>query len=132
VLSTTGAPTDLASRAVDLALALQRHMRAPIGVATGRAELGAGLPVGDAIERAVALAPFVGEGVRVDRVTAELLDDRFVQEATSEGIVVRKRRELGPVRTLLGKPTPCVGRDAELMMLDGILAQCVNESVARC
>ena len=34
-------------------------------------------------------------------------------------------------RTLLGKPTPCVGRDKELGLLEGTLRECVSDSVAR-
>ncbi len=130
VTSTTA--TDLASRAAECALELERHMSgAPIGLATGRAETGAAVPVGEAIDRAVALEPARGGGVRIDRVTAALLDSRFVQEARPEGALVRGTRAMGAVRTLLGRPTPCVGRDVELAMLEGIVAQSANESVAR-
>src|SRR5207248_1701920 len=34
-------------------------------------------------------------------------------------------------RTLLGKPTPCVGRDRELAVLTGLYDECVNEPLAR-
>src|SRR5205085_953988 len=32
----------------------------------------------------------------------------------------------------LGKPTPCVGRERELVMLEGSFAECVADDVARC
>ena len=41
------------------------------------------------------------------------------------------RSDAEPPRTLLGKPTPCVGRDKELGLLDATLRECVEESVAR-
>jgi predicted ATPase len=34
-------------------------------------------------------------------------------------------------RMLLGKPTPCVGRERELVMLEGYFAECVADDVAR-
>jgi tetratricopeptide (TPR) repeat protein len=126
-----GAATDLAARAAECALELARHLEnVPLMLATGRAEAGEGVPVGEAVDRAVALTPMPGS-VRVDNVTAALLDASFALEAHWEGTLLRGRRAAPALRTLLGKPTPCVGRDAELGMLDGIVAQSASESVAR-
>ncbi len=86
--------------------------------------------MGEAIDRAVALAPS-RFGVRIDGVTAALLDARFVHERDAQGLLLLGRRETSAMRTLLGKPTPCVGRDAELAMLEGIVLQSARESIAR-
>jgi tetratricopeptide (TPR) repeat protein len=131
MFTTSSAPTDLAARAAECALELKRHLlEVPLALATGRAEAGSGVPMGEAIDRAVALHP-TRDGVRIDNVTAALLDARFVHEPDPQGPLLRGKRETGAVRTLLGKPTPCVGRDAELAMLEGIVAQSARESIAR-
>ncbi|HEY2369501.1 MAG TPA: serine/threonine-protein kinase, partial [Polyangiaceae bacterium] len=75
VVEAEGAASDLAARAAECALSLKRAMPdVPVSLATGRAQqMGEGLPLGEAIDRAVALAPFEGNAVRVDEVTAGLL-----------------------------------------------------------
>src|SRR5262249_22762437 len=40
-------------------------------------------------------------------------------------------RAIDSARLLLGKPSPCVGRDRELSMLETILAESAQDSVAR-
>src|SRR6185436_20387185 len=47
------------------------------------------------------------------------------------GAIVRGKRLVSAVRKLLGQPTPCVGRDAEIALVETILAQCAEEPVAR-
>jgi eukaryotic-like serine/threonine-protein kinase len=42
-----------------------------------------------------------------------------------------EREVIEATRTLLGKPTPCVGRERELALLDGEWAECVEAPVAR-
>ncbi len=134
VLTTRDAATDLAARAAECALELKRELATtPIGLATGRAQTDdEGVPIGEAIDRAAALVPYPSDAVRIDEVTAGLLGTRFVRQAGPEGTLLR-RRSVGsdPVRTLLGRPTPCVGRDAELATLQGVVAQSASESVAR-
>src|SRR5690606_28226001 len=39
-------------------------------------------------------------------------------------------RERNSVRKLLGKPTPCVGRERELAMLNGLVSECLDEPIA--
>jgi len=78
------------------------------------------------IERAAALAVSQG-GVRLDEVTARLLDDRF--EVTGETLVGERAGETS--RLLLGKPTPCVGRDREIAWLLALADECARERVAR-
>ncbi|MEI8254075.1 MAG: protein kinase [Deltaproteobacteria bacterium] len=144
LLSSTGSAVDLAVRAARCALAFARVIEgSPIAVSTGRAEISGRFPVGDAIDRAVTLiqrrraaerqtlAP--GERtVWIDAVTAGLIADRF--EITGTGDDARLEGEIvDPVatRTVLGRVTPFVGRDRELLTLEAVYSECVSESVAR-
>jgi tetratricopeptide (TPR) repeat protein len=128
VLEAEGAASDLALRAAECALALKRAMpSAPVSLATGRAQTSEGLPLGEAIDRAVALPPFDGDAVRIDDMTSGLLGARMAVE----GGLLRRAHGDRESRTFLGKPAPCVGRDAELATLEGMIAQSANESVAR-
>ena len=139
-----GTATDQVAQAARCALALRSAIPdARVAVATGRSVVDKRLPVGDVIDRAVRLlatgdaAPPRGtfEGprpIRLDDVTASLVAARFNvggEPGSPELLAERDAEEAG--RTLLGQPTPCVGRDQELAMLAGLFGLCVNESVAR-
>jgi eukaryotic-like serine/threonine-protein kinase len=103
-----------------------------IALSTGRAERGSSVLVGEAIDEASRLVQLSSAGsVLLDEVTAALLDNRFVLEPDRDGVLLRGRGGGDAVRTLLGKPTPCVGRDVELAFLDGILGQSMEEQAAR-
>ena len=65
--------------------------------------------------------------VRIDEVTASLLDARFERR---DGVLVA-RHDADQVRRLLGKVTPCVGRDRELAILDATLDECIGEPISR-
>src|SRR5262249_4963009 len=132
VVSGAGAATDLAGRAARLALAIKASAPgAAIAVATGRGIVAAGsLPLAESIDRAARLpgdgelteetrrideAPRARGGpVRLDDVTAGLLDASFDVGGDAMGLVLRGERPHEPRRTLLGRETPCVARDAEL------------------
>ena len=74
----------------------------------------------------------VANAVAIDDTTAGLLGPTFVVQASSAGLALEaERAETMQVRTLLGKPTPCVGRDRELAFLDATLAECESDDVAR-
>jgi hypothetical protein len=76
----------------------------------------------------------IAPGIRIDEVTEGLLGERFDVRADSDGRTLVRRRAEGEreaPRTLLGKPTPCVGRDKELALLELTLKECVEESFAR-
>ncbi len=125
---------DQATRAARCALALKAS--APtlaMALATGRGVMAGRWPVGEAIDRAAALlAARDLTRVRVDEVTAGLLDARFEIGGDAEGLaLIGERATTEFVRTLLGKPTPCVGRDRELGMLFGLYEECISEPVAR-
>ncbi len=147
-LINAGSATDQAEQAARYALALQeRWPEALVALATGRGVLHQTLPVGDAIDRCVALlraratlSPSstllgehsVNEGVWLDEVTAGLLDGRFqVTRVDQYAVLPGERVSADQTRLLLGKPTPCVGREQELAVLDVVLSGCISDSTAR-
>jgi hypothetical protein len=70
--------------------------------------------------------------IAVDDTIAGLLDARFDVVEGADGLLLRGERELARgARTLLGRPTSCVGRDWELGMLTAILDECIDERRAR-
>ncbi|MEP7121854.1 MAG: protein kinase [Byssovorax sp.] len=140
-----GSASDLAARAARCAIAIRAILEdVPIAVVTGRGDLSSRLPVGELLDRAVALlaashtwaARAVGPpAVRLDDVTAGLLGARFgiEIEVADEGAIHRLRGErdaFEATRTLLGKTTPCVGRDRELALLEATVAHTIDESRA--
>jgi len=142
-----GDAPELAARAARCAMAIQKLApEVPIVVATGRGVLGGRLPVGEVIDKAADLLrsatgggrmPSTPPGVTTARVdldsmTAALLDARFDVSRGGSGFILRGEREqVEATRTLLGRETPCVGRDRELSLLRMYLDECVNEPVAR-
>jgi eukaryotic-like serine/threonine-protein kinase len=142
-LSATGPATDLAARAARCALALQAQWQGPVALATGLGEVTGTLPIGDIIDRAARRLHSVRKAsgtayrdghVLLDDVTPGLLDARFELEADAGGglSLKRERTLVTPTaRTLLGRPTPCIGRDRELAMLDGFIEDCTLEREAR-
>lgn len=141
--------TDLAAQAAHCALALAAQLpTVRIAMATGRG-LGANqLAMGEAFDRAISVlrtlpaaipAPPSTPGSAMDRqpesavriwlneASVGLLDGRFNIERVEGRPVLRNERSVvDESRQLLGKPTPCVGRDIELMTLDGIFTNCVD------
>ncbi len=141
-LASRGTAVDQAVQSARCALALKAQLpEAPIVLATGRGVIAARLPVGEVIDRAARMLkvaagnPKGGErarAVQLDEVTAGLLDAGFDIGGDASGLFLRGEREAGDVtRTLLGRPTPCVGRDRELGVLGGLYEECVNEPRAR-
>ena len=128
-----GAATDQASQAARLALALRpRVSRAPIVVATARGVVSERMPVGPVIDRAVALASGAGPSqIVLDEVTAGLLDERFEVRVDQGNLLVVERESASGERTLLGKPTPCVGREREISTLASLFEEGVGEPAAR-
>jgi hypothetical protein len=66
-------------------------------------------------------------------VTRGLLEVRFVVRRTPRGAFTLTGEELSldANRPLLGKPTPCVGRDMELGTLEATLSGCIEEGEPR-
>jgi tetratricopeptide (TPR) repeat protein len=122
--------------AIDRAAAMLARQAAPAGAQPPRA-----LPGGAPSPRILLWgaqwprAPLAGDDltpIAIDKVTAGLLDARFEVRETDNGLLLHGERELAEAaRTLLGKPTVCVGRDWELGALAQIFTECVEDSVAR-
>lgn len=128
------AATDQAARAARCALALSAVLPdARVALATGRAEVSARRLVGEVIDRAAALVRATRPGaIRIDDATAGLLDDAFEVVGDADALALRRERDVAPAtRTLLGKATPCVGRDRELVTLEALFRECAGERVAR-
>jgi eukaryotic-like serine/threonine-protein kinase len=137
--------TDQTAQAARCALALRAEVRdRPMALATGRLEVTGKQPAGDAIERAerILSSSRLGEPatrelglalpLAIDDVTAGLLDARFDVVEAPWGFELRGEREIiTGSRTLLGKPTSCVGRDAELTALEALWTECVEEPLSR-
>jgi serine/threonine protein kinase len=135
---------DQAERAARCALLIHDGWsEATVSVATGRGVITGQLPMGEAIGRAIAhihthLAQpeVLGKKkppVILDEATAGLCETRFRVVAQSEGVVAllgpRQGAELS--RPLLGRSTPCVGREPDLSMLDAALNACIEEVTPR-
>ncbi len=128
---------DLAHRAARCALAVRDGLPDAHGVlVTGFAEMSGRGPVGPAVERAAKLLEVIlqepGGQIYVDEVSAGLLETRF--DLGAEGVLRRLGAEhfLGVgSRRLLGKPTPCVGRNKELSFLEACYDECLDEGLAQ-
>ncbi|MCC7536870.1 MAG: protein kinase [Deltaproteobacteria bacterium] len=132
------AATDQAREAARAALELARALPdASIALATGRGVLSGRWPLGEASDRAAAMArspdePAVATWLRLDDVTAGLLDPSFDVRVDGDAFWLAGQHEaLDGVRTLLGRASPCVGRDRELRALTAMLEQCANDRRAR-
>ncbi|HEY4119115.1 MAG TPA: serine/threonine-protein kinase, partial [Byssovorax sp.] len=147
--------TDQAAQAARCAIAMRALLpRNAIALATGRGVLAGKIPLGDVIDRAAQMLREQrddgetdgggAQNILVDEVTAGLLDARFdlapaeaisqrVPGKTSAGVsFLRGERDpLDSTRTLLGRPTPCIGRERELGMLDVVMNECFGEPLAR-
>jgi len=136
VLGGLGEANDRASQAARCALALREACpNLALGIATGLADTSGKTPVGAAIDRAAELLagmPEGGRGVAIDTVTLGLLGQRFeVQHLGATHVLIGPSAAFSPTRLLMGKPTPCLGRQRELRALDDVLDECVNDSLAR-
>jgi hypothetical protein len=137
--------TDQAVQAARCALLIKENMPgAVVALTMGRGMLTGELPVGESVERALGLLQtslrFVQDRsgisaspVWLDELTAGLLDTRYGVSRVETGLYMleRERVSLDDTRLLLGKPTPCVGREQELRLLDMLFATCVEEETAR-
>ncbi|MDC3962188.1 serine/threonine-protein kinase [Polyangium jinanense] len=131
-----GEPTDRAARAARAALRLRAILPdAAIALATGRAEASARLPVGEVVDRVAALLERENVSstkppvdVHIDDVTRALLDARFDVTSTPSGHRLVAERPSGEAaRTLLGRPSPFVGRDRELRMVRDLVDAAIEE-----
>jgi hypothetical protein len=139
LVHTYGAAADQAALAARCALLLKaRWPEAAIALCTGRGHLLGALPIGEVLDRAAGLLRErltnpSSEPILVDEVTRGLLDVRFHVHPTPSGAYALTGEELtlDESRPLLGKPTPCVGRETELGMLELTLASCIEDTTPR-
>lgn len=130
---------DQAILAARAALIVQeRWPDSTVAMATGRGAFSGHTAFGDVVERAArslqARSPGIlkSPGVLVDALSAKLLAGRFAQTPQPDGAVLRyEARDEDASLPLLGRPTPCVGRDTELGILEGMLNGCRDEHEAR-
>jgi predicted Ser/Thr protein kinase len=134
-----GVVKDQVTLAARLALVLRSHLgRHPIALATGRGAAHHAASLSEAIERAAQRLKHQGEArapgllpVAIDDTTAALLDSRFEWREGGAGPELwGEHDQVETARTLLGKPTPCVGREIELRMLEQAFDTCVGEPCA--
>ncbi|KFE64610.1 serine/threonine-protein kinase [Hyalangium minutum] len=131
--------TDQASLAARCALSLkERWPEVTAVLVTGRGVISAHLPVGEAMDRAGQLLhrfghPTASPHVVLDEVTAGLLGPGFQLERASTDTFLLQSEHLtaDASRPLLGKPTPCVGREQELALLELALSTCIEDSTAQ-
>jgi eukaryotic-like serine/threonine-protein kinase len=134
VLSGHASATDQATLAARHALAIREELRpTAVAVATGRAILPRALPCGEVIDRAASLLRGVdGGAVILDDMTRALLDARFEVESHDGRAELRAERRNAPSsRSLLGRPSPFVGRERELASLEALFTECLAEPAAR-
>jgi tRNA A-37 threonylcarbamoyl transferase component Bud32 len=131
-----GAAIDQAARAARCALHLRPLLgEAPMALVAGWGDGPAAIE--EAVDRGVPLLADQAGGerhalVRLDEVAAGLLGTRFDVAGDEGGLHLRGERDVAaPERMLLGKPTPCVGRDRELRMLETIFDDGAGEPAAR-
>lgn len=130
VVPRADSPTDKAARAAHCALALRRLLPGhAVVVTTGRALVSRGVPMGRAIDAAVALARRAAgrAAVVLDDTTRALLDARF--EVSGDELVGACAG--GGTRTVLGRPTALVGRARELGMLTRLFEEALAEQTPR-
>lgn len=130
------APADQAARAARGALLVRRLVPGmTIAVASGLSDVSQPLPVGQVLDRAVTLLTEPGAAenrIHTDPVIAGLLDVRFQITRTAAGFELVGEEDIGQTaRLLLGRPTPCLGRERELRVLTDLLDECVSEGAAR-
>ena len=136
-----GLVTDQAAQAARCALWLRtRAAGRRMVLATGRSHRTGSMPAAETIDRAAELllsgAADAGDsardGIAIDEVTARLLDTQFDVRKSDMGYTLHGEPELAEgTRSLLGRATPCVGRDPELRTLEQLFDECTEEPAAR-
>jgi predicted Ser/Thr protein kinase/tetratricopeptide (TPR) repeat protein len=127
------AAADQARRMARCALALRALLPdTTMALSTGWSVTSGRALVGDAVERAARLlsqppAAHVTGGIAVDEITLALLDAELsVVSSDGSGELLGFRDAEPATRTLLGRATPCLGREWELSTIAAQLAECVD------
>ena len=144
-LPQTGSATDQAAMAARVALLIKdRWPEAGVAVSTGLGAAPGSVPIGEIADRAAQLLARhsrgggsaaqvdAQSGVWLDDLSARLLGAPFILIQAAEGmLLLGEEKQADESRPLLGKPTPCVGRDAELAALEGQLHSCIEDEEGR-
>ncbi|QRN99462.1 protein kinase [Archangium violaceum] len=136
-----GSAVDPAALAARCALTVQeRWPETSVVLTTGRGRFDQHIPVGEAMDRAgqllrqfEQLPASLGAPVLLDEVTAGLLGSSIQVSRPLPGLFLLQAPQLGSdeSRPLLGRPTPCVGREQELTLLEVAFNTCVEEPAAQ-
>jgi tetratricopeptide (TPR) repeat protein len=140
-LGGAGLVTDQAAQAARCALWLRTRAHGRrMALATGRGDRAGRMPAAETIDRAAEMllsgaahpGDVLRDGIAIDETTARLLDAQFDVRKSARGYALYGEQEPADVaRMLLGKATPCVGRDLELRTLEQLFEECVEEPAAR-
>ena len=135
-----GAATDQAALAAICALYVkERWPDSAVVLTTGLSLRDKPVPVGEVMDRTGELLRRMERQasakfqVLLDETTAGLLGPRFELDKARSGTFLLKAEHLrvDESRPLLGRPTPCVGREQELSLLEMAFLSCVEDSAAR-
>lgn len=127
------AANEIAVRAASCAVSVRAAVpQARLVVASGRAVVGGGgAPSGDVIDRAARALAGAPEGrVVLDDATARLVAGRY-RVLRRDGNSYLDDRDDASAPPLLGRPTPCVGRERELAFLESTFEESAADEVAR-
>jgi serine/threonine protein kinase/tetratricopeptide (TPR) repeat protein len=130
-----GEAIDQAAQAARCAIELHRALpKAPIALSLGIGALSPS-PFGAVVDRAASLlekAPHTKPTVFIDDATAALLEQRFHIKRLSQSILLEaERANESSARTLLGRPSPFIGREREVRLILEKFNDCVETSSPR-
>jgi tetratricopeptide (TPR) repeat protein len=123
-------PTDQAARAARCALLVHaRQPRAAIVLVSGHGVISRRSLIGEVIDRGAEIVQQTRAGeIRLDEPTAALIEPICVVDYDDEGARLQSMRgSEEPLRTLLGRPTPFVGRARELAALEAMIHESLTE-----
>ena len=135
-----GTATDQAALAAHCALSIkERWPESAVVLTTGLSLRDKPLPVGEVMDRAGEFlrrfedAPGPVPHVMLDETTAGLLGPRFQLDKVQSGVflLLRERLWVDESRPLLGRPTPCVGREQELALMEVAFNACLEDGASR-
>jgi tetratricopeptide (TPR) repeat protein len=118
----------------------ERWPEAAVVLSTGQGRLDSHRPIGEAMDRAghllhqaVRLPTSASAPLLLDEVTAGLLGPGFQLTRLQAGqfLLHGEQWSADASRPLLGKPTPCVGREQELALLELTFTTCTQEPMAQ-
>ena len=106
---------------------------------TGSRQASLGGPPGEVLDRAGRYLQRLHEahanrepGILLDSVSAGLLDSSFDLRPSAQGPMLwGVRDENDETRLLLNKPSPCLGREQEIGVLEALLSGCIEEEQAQ-